>query len=255
MKPATTQQLTAHYTMRVLEAAGLPPGVINMVTGSGKASVRSLCATPDLAGIPFTGSTAPFGALWDSVTGNLRSYRVYPRLVGETGGKDTILAHPSADIDVLRTAVVRGAFEYQGQKCSAASRAYIPPVVVEEDARRPGQRSGRGPDGRRYGLPQLHGCGYRPQIVRQAQRGHRPGRVYDDADYDTTLRESAAVGPYGLTGAIIAQDRAVIVEAMDVLRFAAGNFYVNDKPTGAVVGQQPFGGACGGGPMTRPARY
>jgi 1-pyrroline-5-carboxylate dehydrogenase len=125
-KPAVTQQLAAHYTMRLLEAAGLPPGVVNMVTGTGQAVSEVAVPDPDLAGIHFTGSTATFGKLWDSVAGNLRAYRAYPRLVGETGGKDFVVAHPSADLDILRTALVRGAFEYQGQKCSAASRAYVP---------------------------------------------------------------------------------------------------------------------------------
>src|SRR5829696_3182404 len=125
-KPAVTQQLAAHYTMRLLEAAGLPPGVVNMVTGTGQAVSEVAIPDPDLAGIHFTGSTATFGKLWDSVAGNLRAYRAYPRLVGETGGKDFVVAHPSADLDTLRTALLRGAFEYQGQKCSAASRAYVP---------------------------------------------------------------------------------------------------------------------------------
>jgi 1-pyrroline-5-carboxylate dehydrogenase len=294
-KPAPTQQLAAHYTMRLLEAAGLPPGVINMVTGTGQAISEVAIPDPDLAGIHFTGSTATFGHLWDSVAGNLRSYRAYPRLVGETGGKDFVVAHPSADIDVLRTALVRGAFEYQGQKCSAASRAYVPrslwtrmrdDLVGEVDALSMGDVTdfhnfmGAVIDDRSFAklsavIDRVRGeegvdiaaggvaddtAGYfvRPTVVVADNPEHEVFTteyfgpilgvfVYDDADYDTLLRESAAVGPYGLTGAIIAQDRAAIVEALDVLRFAAGNFYINDKPTGAVVGQQPFGGARGSG--------
>ena len=294
-KPAPTQQLAAHYTVGLLEAAGLPPGVINMVTGTGQAVSEVAIPDPDLAGIHFTGSTATFGHLWDSVAGNLRSYRAYPRLVGETGGKDFVLAHPSADIDVLRTALVRGAFEYQGQKCSAASRAYVPrslwtrmrdDLISEVDSLPMGDVTdfhnfmGAVIDNRSFAklsavIDRVRGeegveiaaggvaddtDGYfvRPTVVVADNPDHEVFTteyfgpilgvfVYDDADYDTTLRESAAVGPYGLTGAIIAQDRAVIVEAMDVLRFAAGNFYINDKPTGAVVGQQPFGGARGSG--------
>jgi 1-pyrroline-5-carboxylate dehydrogenase len=294
-KPAPTQQLAAHYTMRLLEAAGLPPGVINMVTGTGQAISDVAIPDPDLAGIHFTGSTATFGHLWDSVAGNLRSYRAYPRLVGETGGKDFVVAHPSADIEILRTALVRGAFEYQGQKCSAASRAYVPrslwtrmrdDLVSEVDALSMGDVTdfhnfmGAVIDDRSFAklsavIDRVRGeegveiaaggvaddsAGYfvRPTVVVADNPEHEVFTteyfgpilgvfVYDDADYDTLLRESAAVGPYGLTGAIIAQDRAAIVEALDVLRFAAGNFYINDKPTGAVVGQQPFGGARGSG--------
>ena len=294
-KPAPTQQLAAHYTMRLLEAAGLPLGVINMVTGTGQAISDVAIPDPDLAGIHFTGSTATFGHLWDSVAGNLRSYRAYPRLVGETGGKDFVVAHPSADIDVLRTALVRGAFEYQGQKCSAASRAYVPrslwtrvrdDLVSEVDALSMGDVTdfhnfmGAVIDDRSFAklsavIDRVRGeegveiaaggmaddtTGYfvRPTVIVADNPEHEVFTteyfgpilgvfVYDDADYDTLLRESAAVGPYGLTGAIIAQDRAAIVEALDVLRFAAGNFYINDKPTGAVVGQQPFGGARGSG--------
>ena len=294
-KPAVTQQLAAHYTMQLLEAAGLPPGVINLVTGTGQAVSEVAVGDPELAGIHFTGSTATFGKLWDAVAGNLRAYRAYPRLVGETGGKDFVVAHPSADLDVLRTALVRGAFEYQGQKCSAASRAYVPrslwnrmrdELVSEVDDLAMGDVTDFGNfmgaviDNRSFAklsavIDRVRGeegveivaggevddsVGYfvRPTIVVADNPDHEVFTteyfgpilgvfVYDDADYPTVLRESAAVGPYGLTGSIIAQDRAVIAEALDVLRFAAGNFYINDKPTGAVVGQQPFGGARGSG--------
>jgi 1-pyrroline-5-carboxylate dehydrogenase len=290
-KPAPTQQLSAHFTMQLLEAAGLPPGVINMVTGRGEAISEVAVPDPGLAGIHFTGSTAVFGHLWDSVARNLRAYRAYPRLVGETGGKDFVVAHPSADVDVLRVALIRGAFEYQGQKCSAASRAYIPRSVwsrlrdelVEEvegitmgDVTDFGNFMGAVIDDRSFAklsgvLDRVRGEegveivaggtaddseGYfvRPTIAVADDPDHEVFTteyfgpilgvfVYEDGEYDKVLRESAAIGAYGLTGSIIAADRSAIVEAMEVLRFAAGNFYINDKPTGAVVGQQPFGGA------------
>ncbi|WP_448624985.1 L-glutamate gamma-semialdehyde dehydrogenase [Geodermatophilus sp. URMC 64] len=290
-KPSPTQQLAAHYTMRVLEESGLPPGVINMVTGDGRAVSDVALVDQDLAGIHFTGSTATFGHLWRTVTENLTAYRAYPRLVGETGGKDFVIAHPSADVDVLRTALVRGAFEFQGQKCSAASRAYIPRSVwnrlrdsfLDEVEGMPmgdvtdfsmflgaviDQRSFdrlvgvldrvRGEDGVDLlaggAADDSEGFFVRPTVVQADDPDHEVFTteyfgpilgvfVYDDADYDRVVRQAADAAPYGLTGSIIAQDRAAIVEAMEVLRFSAGNFYVNDKPTGAVVGQQPFGGA------------
>ena len=290
-KPAPTQQLSAHFTMQLLEAAGLPPGVINMVTGRGEAISEVAVPDPALAGIHFTGSTAVFGQLWDSVARNLRGYRAYPRLVGETGGKDFVVAHPSADVNVLRVALIRGAFEYQGQKCSAASRAYVPRSVwsrlrdelVDEveglamgdvtdfrnfmsaviDDRSFAKLSGvldrvQGEEGVEIvaggTADDSEGYFVRPTIVVADDPDHEVFTteyfgpilgvfVYEDAEYDKVLRESAAIGAYGLTGSIIATDRAAIVEAMDALRFSAGNFYINDKPTGAVVGQQPFGGA------------
>jgi 1-pyrroline-5-carboxylate dehydrogenase len=294
-KPSPTQQLSAHYTMRLLEAAGLPPGVINMVTGTGKAVSEVAMTDPALAGIHFTGSTATFGRLWNTVAQNLSTYQAYPRLVGETGGKDFVLAHPSADIDVLRTALIRGAFEYQGQKCSAASRAYIPrslwnsmrdDLISEVNSLAMGDVSDfhnflgaviddrsftklsgvfdrvRGEDGVDIAAGGVaddsQGYFVRPTVVLADNPDHEVFTteyfgpilgvfIYDDDHYHTVLRESAAVGPYGLTGSIIAQDRGVIAEAMEGLRFSAGNFYINDKPTGAVVGQQPFGGARGSG--------
>jgi 1-pyrroline-5-carboxylate dehydrogenase len=290
-KPAPTQQLAAHYTMRLLEAAGLPPGVINMVTGDGRVVSEVALTHPDLAGIHFTGSTATFGFLWRTVADNLKTYRAYPRLVGETGGKDFVIAHPSADVDVLRTALTRGAFEFQGQKCSAASRAYIPQSVwsrlrddfLDEvnglpmgDVTDFSNFLGAVIDKRSFdrltgvvervrgeaGVEILAGGtsddseGYfvRPTVVQADNPEHEVFTteyfgpilgvfVYDDGDYDTVIRHAADIAAYGLTGSIIAQDRAAIVEAMEVLRFSAGNFYVNDKPTGAVVGHQPFGGA------------
>ncbi|MGY1780823.1 L-glutamate gamma-semialdehyde dehydrogenase [Geodermatophilus sp. SYSU D01036] len=289
-KPAPTQQFAAHFLMRLLEAAGLPPGVVNMVTGDGVAVSEVVLADRDLAGIHFTGSTAVFQHLWRTVGENIASYRGYPRVVGETGGKDFVVAHPSADLDVLRTALVRGAFEYQGQKCSAASRAYVPRSVwrrlrddlvsttesltvgdvtdlshfmgavidrksfsklsgvldrVEDDPALSIVAGGKADDS--------EGFFVRPTIVEGTDPGHEvftteyfgpvlAVHVYEDAEYDAVLEQMESVAPYALTGAVIAQDRAAIAHAERFLRFAAGNFYVNDKPTGAVVGQQPFGG-------------
>jgi 1-pyrroline-5-carboxylate dehydrogenase len=289
-KPAPTQQFAAHYTMRLLEAAGLPPGVINLVTGDGRAVSEVALVHPDLAGIHFTGSTGMFGHLWRTVTENLAAYRSYPRLVGETGGKDFVIAHPSADVDVLRTALTRGAFEFQGQKCSAASRAYIPASVwsrlredfIEEvnglpmgDVADFSNFLGAVIDNRSFdrltrvldrvrgeaGVEILAGGtaddseGYfvRPTVLEIKDATDESFRteyfgpilsvhVYPDAEYDRVLDEMESFAPFALTGSIIAQDRRVIADATKRLRFAAGNFYVNDKPTGAVVGQQPFGG-------------
>jgi 1-pyrroline-5-carboxylate dehydrogenase len=289
-KPAPTQQFAAHFVMRLLEEAGLPPGVINMVTGDGIAVSEVALADRDLAGIHFTGSTAVFQHLWRTVGSNIASYRGYPRIVGETGGKDFVVAHPSADVDVLRTALVRGAFEFQGQKCSAASRAYVPRSVwgrlrddlvqtteslsmgdVTDFANFMGAVIDRKSFSKLSGVldrvdddPALsivaggtaddsEGFFVRPTIIEGTDPGHEvfsteyfgpvlAVHVYDDADYDTVLTQMESVAPYALTGAVIAQDRAAIAHAQKFLRHAAGNFYVNDKPTGAVVGQQPFGG-------------
>ncbi|MGY1641483.1 L-glutamate gamma-semialdehyde dehydrogenase [Geodermatophilus sp. SYSU D00703] len=289
-KPAPTQQFAAHFLMRLLEAAGLPPGVITMVTGDGAAVSDVVLADPDLAGIHFTGSTAVFQQLWRRVGENIAGYRGYPRVVGETGGKDFVVAHPSADVDVLRTALIRGAFEYQGQKCSAASRAYVPRSVwarLREDLIGATEALPMGDvtdlsnflgaviDRRAFSklsgvlerakeddaltivaggqADDREGFFVRPTIVEGTDPGHEvftteyfgpvlAVHVYDDADYDTALAQMESVAPYALTGAVIAQDRAAIAHAERFLRFAAGNFYVNDKPTGAVVGQQPFGG-------------
>jgi 1-pyrroline-5-carboxylate dehydrogenase len=289
-KPSPTQQLAAHHTMRLLEAAGLPPGVINLLTGDGIAVSDVALAAPDLAGIHFTGSTATFQHLWRTVGENITGYQAYPRIVGETGGKDFIVAHPSADPAVLKTAMVRGAFEYQGQKCSAASRAYVPrsvwdrvsdELLAEVDALAMGDPAdfanfmGAVIDDRSYArlakaLEMAHGDptvtvaaggtaddseGYfvRPtvlvgtdpthEIFTQEYFGPVLGvHVFNDGDYDRVVHQMKDVAAYALTGAVIATDRAAIAEAMDVLRFSAGNFYINDKPTGAVVGQQPFGG-------------
>ena len=291
-KPSSTSQLSAHYVMRVLEAAGLPPGVINMVTGSGQPVSRVALPHPDLAGIHFTGSTGTFQHLWRSVGENIAGYRGYPRLVGETGGKDFVIAHPSADPDVLLTALVRGAFEYQGQKCSAASRAYVPRsvwnrmgddfiatvsslsmgdvgadlslfmgAVIDRPAfathadaiararSRPSIRVLTGgetndSDGYFVAPTVLEGSDPTDEIFTTEYFGPILGvHVFDDAQYSSVVAQAASISPYALTGAIVAQDRAAIAEATEALRFSAGNFYINDKPTGAVVGQQPFGGA------------
>ncbi|MEU8249119.1 L-glutamate gamma-semialdehyde dehydrogenase [Nonomuraea sp. NPDC048916] len=290
-KPSPTQQFAAHFTMRLLEAAGLPPGVINMVTGNGQAVSEVALTHPALAGIHFTGSTTTFQHLWSTVGANIASYHGYPRLVGETGGKDFVLAHPSADPGVLTTALVRGAFEYQGQKCSAASRAYVPrslwtrmrddlvgvaeSLTVGDVAADLSTFMGAVIDERAFakhkaaidrargtsGIELITGSyddstGYfvKPTIMECADPtdeifvkeyfGPLLGvHVYDDADFDAVLDQMESVSPYALTGSVIAQDRYAIASASERLRFAAGNFYVNDKPTGAVVGQQPFGGA------------
>ena len=290
-KPASTAIYAAHFIMEVLEAAGLPPGVINMVPGAGAEIGESALASPELAGIHFTGSTATFQGMWETVGRNIRRYRGYPRLVGETGGKDFVFAHASADVPALVTALTRGAFEYQGQKCSAASRAFIPRALwprVEAALREQiaAIRVGDPADFTNFmaavidrpafdrirgavelarssadsevlvggGADDRTGYFIEPTVVR-ARRADVPlmreevfGPVltiwlYDDFTLDETLEICDRGGPYGLTGAVFARDRAAIATISEALRYAAGNFYINDKPTGAVVGQQPFGGA------------
>ncbi|GAA4556362.1 L-glutamate gamma-semialdehyde dehydrogenase [Planotetraspora kaengkrachanensis] len=290
-KPSPTQQFSAHFLMRLFEAAGLPPGVINMVTGNGAAVSEVALSHPDLAGIHFTGSTATFQHLWRTVGEGITGYRSYPRLVGETGGKDFVVAHPSASADVLSTALIRGAFEYQGQKCSAASRAYVPRSVwsrMRDDLVSAAESLTIGDvagdlstfmgaviDGRAFAkhkdaidraratgsIDVLTGSyddstGYfvKPTILECSDPTDEifvkeyfgpilAVHVYDDSSYDTVVDQMESAAPYALTGSIIAQDRQAITDATERLRFAAGNFYINDKPTGAVVGQQPFGGA------------
>jgi 1-pyrroline-5-carboxylate dehydrogenase len=289
-KPSPSQQFAAHFLMRLLEAAGLPPGVINLLPGDGIPVSEVALADRDLAGIHFTGSTAVFQHLWRTVGENIASYRSYPRIVGETGGKDFVVAHASADVDVLRTALIRGAFEFQGQKCSAASRAYVPRSVWSRlrddlvgttealpmgdvtdfsnfmgaviDRRSFSRLSGVLDRARTDGALSVlaggttddsEGFFVRPTIIEGTDPEHEvfsteyfgpvlAVHVYDDADYDAVLTQMESAAPYALTGAVIAQDRAAIAHAQHFLRNAAGNFYVNDKPTGAVVGQQPFGG-------------
>jgi 1-pyrroline-5-carboxylate dehydrogenase len=291
-KPSPTQQLAAHYTMRLLEAAGLPPGVINLVTGDGHAVSRVALTHPDLAGIHFTGSTATFQHLWRTVGENIGRYRNYPRLVGETGGKDFVVVHPSADPASLSTTLIRGAFEYQGQKCSAASRAYLPEslwnrtkddLLAQVESLTMGDVAsdlslfmGAVIDGRAFAkhaaaldrarnAPSIEilaggraddteGFFVRPTILQSPDPADEiftteyfgpilAVHVYPDSAYEETLSQAADVAPYALTGSILATDRAAIARASETLRYSAGNFYINDKPTGAVVGQQPFGGA------------
>jgi 1-pyrroline-5-carboxylate dehydrogenase len=290
-KPAPTQMLSAFWAMRLLEEAGLPRGVINLLPGNGKAVSEVALSHPALAGIHFTGSTATFRYLWQQVGSHLADYRAYPRLVGETGGKDFVLAHPSADVEAVRVALVRGAFEYSGQKCSAASRAYVAQSVWDRlrddlvattealpvgDPRDLANFTGAVIDDRAFarnveaidraknqpGLEIVAGGSHdgstgwfvRPTIVRSDDPGDEmfvceyfgpilSVFVYPDPDYQSMLDVIDSTSPYGLTGAVLGTDRAALATAQQRLRFAAGNFYLNDKPTGAVVGQQPFGGA------------
>ncbi|MDN5762883.1 MAG: L-glutamate gamma-semialdehyde dehydrogenase [Microlunatus sp.] len=294
-KPSPTQQLAAHFTYAILEAAGLPPGVINLLPGDGVAVSDVALSHPDFAGLHFTGSTATFQHLWKSIGDNLTRYRSYPRIVGETGGKDFIVAHASADPEVVRTALIRGAFEYSGQKCSAASRAYIArsvwekisdDVIAQTEALPVGDvrdlsnftsavidqrafvkhrdaleraRSGAATSIVAGGtVDDSVGWFVRPSIIVSDDPRNEIFSteyfgpilglfVYDDADFDKVLVDVDETSPYGLTGAVIAEDRHALAQAQHALRFAAGNFYLNDKPTGAVVGQQPFGGARGSG--------
>ena len=290
-KPATTQQLAASALMQVLREAGLPPGVINMVTGHSGGVAAAALPHPDLAGIHFTGSTSTFHNIWATVSSNLDGYRTYPRLVGETGGKDFVIAHHSASVDALLVGLLRGAFEYQGQKCSAASRAYIPQAMWEElrgplAAATESLPMGDPTDMRNFmgavideSAFRIHasaiaaarddptislvaggecddseGWFVRPTIFETGNPGHDlmerelfgpilTVHPYADDDWEAILRTVDGTSPYALTGAVFATDRAAIDVASRVLRNAAGNFYINDKPTGAVVGQQPFGGA------------
>lgn len=289
-KPSVTQTFSAYLTMQLLEAAGLPPGVINLVTGDGYAVSDVVLADPRLAGIHFTGSTATFQHLWREVGTHVDRYRTYPRLVGETGGKDFVVAHPSAQPDVLRTALIRGAFDYQGQKCSAASRAFVPRSVwarMGDDFLGATEALSYGDvtDLTNFGGAVIDARAYRRCVdaIERAKSAHvtiaaggeyddtegffvrptvllsdDPGdeafsreyfgpilavHVYEDDRWDQVLDVVDGGSTYGLTGAVIADDRAAILQAQNRLRHAAGNFYVNDKPTGAVVGQQPFGGS------------
>lgn len=288
-KPASSAILSAYYLMKLLEAAGLPPGVINFVPGDAAQISQILLASPDLAGVHFTGSTTVFQGMWKTVGENIGRYRTYPRLVGETGGKDFIIAHASADPQELAVAIARGGFEYQGQKCSAASRIYIPAslwtdlrerVVAMMKQMRVGdvtdfrtfmgavidrkafEKIGSYIDDAKRNATIVQGGSTRgeqgyfvdPTLVETQDPGYRLLReeifgpvvtayVYPDAEWRRTLDLVDGTSPYALTGAVFARDRAPIHEASHVLRNAAGNFYINDKPTGAVVGQQPFGGA------------
>jgi 1-pyrroline-5-carboxylate dehydrogenase len=290
-KPAGTAMLSAHYLMRLLQEAGLPDGVINLVYGPGATIGDAALSSPHLAGIHFTGSTPVFNSMWRTVASNMERYRNYPRIVGETGGKDFIVAHPSADVDALATAIVRGSFEYQGQKCSASSRVFAPsnlwPALRERlqeqvasipmgdvadfhnfmgavidgasfktqaDAIEEAKAAGDSEIVVGGGYDDSQGYFVEPTVIETRNPDFRTMReelfgpvvttyVYDENRWDETLGLIDKGAPYGLTGAVFSEDRAAIDVAKDRLRYAAGNFYVNDKPTGAVVGQQPFGGA------------
>jgi 1-pyrroline-5-carboxylate dehydrogenase len=288
-KPASTAVLSGYYILKLLEAAGLPPGVINFLPGDAGPISDVALSHAELAGVHFTGSTAVFNSMWKTIGSSMASYRTYPRIVGETGGKDFIVAHPSADAQALAVAIVRGAFEYQGQKCSAASRIYVPESLwndvrdrvvgmMEEiqvgdvrdfrnfmgaviDRKAFDKIGGYVDDARRNArivaggkVDDSSGWFIHPTLVETRDPSYRllceeifgpvlTASVYPDAKWEETLRIVDQTSPYALTGAVFANDRRAVSQAMLVLRNAAGNFYVNDKPTGAVVGQQPFGGA------------
>jgi 1-pyrroline-5-carboxylate dehydrogenase len=290
-KPAGTAMLSAYYVMRLLQEAGLPDGVVNLVYGAGKEIGDAALGSEHLAGIHFTGSTPVFQGMWKQIGQNIANYRGYPRIVGETGGKDFIVAHPTADVDALATAIVRGSFEYQGQKCSAASRVYAPANIWPELKERLVEqvrelRVGDVSDFSNFmgavidassfrtqkeaieeakahaktqlvvggGADDSEGYFVEPTVIQTEDPNFRLLReelfgpivttfVYPDGKWEETLELVDRTAPYGLTGAIFAEDREALIEAEDALRYAAGNLYLNDKPTGAVIGQQPFGGS------------
>ncbi|MFN2565700.1 MAG: L-glutamate gamma-semialdehyde dehydrogenase [Gemmatimonadaceae bacterium] len=292
-KPASAAMLSAYYVMKLLEEAGLPPGVVNFVPGDAGEISDVLLSHRDLAGVHFTGSTNVFNSMWKTIGANMSRYASYPRIVGETGGKDFIVAHPSADAEALAVAIVRGGYEYQGQKCSAASRVYVPRslwddvrdrvvAMIEElrmgdvrdfrnfvgaviDKRAFDKISGYVDDARKNArviaggkADDKRGYFIAPTLVEAYDPGYRllceeifgpvvSAYVYDDARWEETLTIVDKTSPYALTGSVFADDRRAVLQAVVALRNAAGNFYVNDKPTGAVVGQQPFGGARGSG--------
>jgi 1-pyrroline-5-carboxylate dehydrogenase len=287
-KPASTAVFSGYYVMRLLEEAGLPPGVINFVPGNAAEISEVVLGHADLAGVHFTGSTGVFNSMWKTIGANMSRYRSYPRIVGETGGKDFVMAHPSADPEALAVAIARGGYEYQGQKCSAVSRVYVPrslwsevrdrTTAIMRDIRMGDVRDFRnfmgavidknafGKIGSYLGEARQNArvvagggasaeTGYfiEPTLVETEDPGHRllseeifgpvvTAHVYDDAKWEDTLRTVDRTSPYALTGSIFSRDRRATRQAAAELRNAAGNFYVNDKPTGAVVGQQPFGG-------------
>jgi len=289
-KPASTAAYSSYWTLKLFEEAGLPPGVVNFIPGSGATVGDAVLASEHLAGVHFTGSTEVFHSIWQTVGQNIGKYRNYPRIVGETGGKDFIVAHPSADVDAVATAILRGSFEYQGQKCSAASRVYAPSniwpelkerLVKEVGTIRMGDVSdfsnfmGAVIDDKSFarqreaiehakrndaeviaggGVDDSEGYFVQPTVIQAKDPRDRLMQeeffgpivttyVYPEEQWEQTLELVDQTAPYGLTGAIFSQERAAIDEAQEALRYSAGNFYVNDKPTGAVVGQQPFGGS------------
>jgi 1-pyrroline-5-carboxylate dehydrogenase len=301
-KPSSTAAYSAYYIYRLLEAAGLPPGVINILPGDGPDVGDPVLRSKHLAGLHFTGSTHTFQHLWRSIGENIARYRAYPRIVGETGGKDFILAHASAEPTEVATAIVRGAFEYQGQKCSAASRVYVPkslwPQIRESmleqleeikmgppedfsnfvnaviDQRSFDKITGYIKTAKSDGVKVIAGGEFsdaegfyvKPTVLEVGDPTYTTMSeeifgpvvslyVYDDARYQETLKVVNETSPYALTGAIFARDRRAVVEATTALEEAAGNFYINDKPTGAVVGQQPFGGGRASGTNDKAGSY
>ncbi len=290
-KPATTSIYSNYFLMQIFKEAGLPDGVINFIPGSGRTIGDVVFADPNFAGLHFTGSNATFNSLWQSSANNLAKYRSYPRIVGETGGKDFVIAHKSADIDVLAVALVRGSFEYQGQKCSAASRAYIPSNLWEPLKQRMGTMlseikqgdprdftnfvnavideasfdnimayigkakasseaeivfGGEGDKSKGYFVKPTVIKTTNPHFVTMEEEIFGPVLtlyVYPENEWEEALRLVDTTSPYALTGAILSQDRYALTQAASILKYAAGNLYFNDKPTGAVVGQQPFGGS------------
>jgi 1-pyrroline-5-carboxylate dehydrogenase len=290
-KPAGTAMLSAYYTMRLLQEAGLPDGVVNLVYGSGKEIGDAALSSPDLAGVHFTGSTPVFQSMWKTIGGNIANYRNYPRIVGETGGKDFIVAHPTADVEELATAIVRGSFEYQGQKCSAASRVYAPSNLwpelrerlieqigelkvgdvsdfsnfmgavidassfkTQKDAIEEARNDSKSSVLVGGGVDDSQGYFVEPTVIETEDPNFRLLRdelfgpvvtayVYPEKKWDETLELVDKTAPYALTGAIFSDDRLALVDAEEKLRYTAGNLYLNDKPTGAVIAQQPFGGS------------
>ena len=303
-KPASSSVFSGHYIMQILKEAGMPDGVINFVPGSGGQIGNPVMASPDLAGVHFTGSTAVFQNMWKQIGTNIHTYKCYPRIVGETGGKDFIFAHPSADVDPLVTAMVRGAFEFQGQKCSAASRAYIPEnlwkevkkklvdavstlqmgdvtdfrtflgAVIDQGAYdsikgyidRAGKAKGQAKIIAGGKCDDAKGYFIEPTVIEAADPNYETMveeifgpvltiHVYPEKDLVKTLKACDTASAYALTGAIFAQDRAALIQMKDALEGTAGNFYINDKPTGAVVGQQPFGGSRASGTNDKAGSY
>ncbi len=302
-KPAISAVLSGYHLMKIFQEAGVPDGVINFVPGPGRVIGTEIFNSPDFAGIHFTGSTNTFQQFWKTIGGNIMNYKAYPRIVGETGGKDFIFAHSSADVEILSTGIIRGAFEYQGQKCSAASRAYIPaslwPTVeknikrdvaeftmgdvtefsnfmngvidkaafdtiagyIELEKKNPNCEfitGGNYDESKGYFVEPTVIKTTDPHCVTMEEEIFGPVitiYVYDDDKYEETLKLCDETSPYALTGAIFAQDREKLLQGAEALKYAAGNFYFNDKPTGAVVGQQPFGGARGSGTNDKAGSY
>ncbi len=302
-KPATTAILSNYFLMKIFKEAGLPDGVINFIPGQGRVIGDEIFSSPDFAGIHFTGSTGTFQKFWKTIGDNINTYKSYPRIVGETGGKDFIFAHESADIEAVATAITRGAFEYQGQKCSACSRAYIPEstwnkveTLVKEDIKdftvgdvtdfsnfmnavidksafdtitnyiqmaKDSDKAeiiagGNWDDSKGYFVEPTVIKTTDPHFVTMEEEIFGPVVTiftYPDKEYEATLKLCNETSPYALTGAIFSQDREKLLQAADALQNAAGNFYLNDKPTGAVVGQQPFGGARGSGTNDKAGSY